>query len=263
MVVYSLPYRQRRRRKIRWLFFLTVFLTGGLLVFLTYLVFQSNFLKVGELTIENNRLTTEDELMPVLSAAVIQKENWRKWFGPERLIFWLGLDSLSISQKIPLVKNVEIKTDIKNRRVIIKISERELAGLWCSLSEECAVFDQTGITFGHAPRAEGNLFLKIKDQEIKTIQLGQPVFDQPTWLAEIQKIIVVLKSNKIDFSEIVVKPHYFKEWEVNLVDGPVLKFSFEQMPSDFEKVITNLRETLDWSKLIYFDFRVPNRVYYQ
>lgn len=256
-------YRKNRRRKIRWLFFLVVFLIGGLAVGSAYFAFQSDFLKVAKITVENNRLTNEHNLLPVLNSAIIQKQSWRKWFGPDRFIFWLGINSLSGLRQTPLVAGVEIKTDVKRREVVITVNERQAAGLWCPLNAECVIFDKVGMAFAYAPRAEGHIFLKISDQEMKAIRPGQPLFEESSWFGEILKIIDVLKLNRIDFGDIVVKPHYLKEWELNLAEGPVLKFSFDQIPYDFGKAITNLQKTLDWSKLIYIDFRVANRIYYQ
>lgn len=261
--VYWSYYRKSRPKKIRWIFWLIFFFINGLLIFAIYLVFWSNFLKVQKLVFENNRFITVNQLMPALTAAIIQKENWRSWLTPERLIFWLGVNQPSISEKLPLVEDVKIKINFKSRHVVVKIQERTFAGLWCSLNKECFVFDQEGVVFSRAPYVEGNIFIKIIDQETKNIRLGQIIFNQFQWLSEIQEITNTLKLNKIDFNEIVIKPYYLKEWEVNLIEGPILKFSFGQKPIDFEKTIVSLRKTLNWPKLIYLDFRVQNRVYYQ
>ena len=71
---------------------------------------------------------------------------------------------------MPGVKSVAIEKDYENRKIVVRISEREPYGIWCDVesglspeSGECRWFDKDGVVFKEALFAKGAMITAVSD----------------------------------------------------------------------------------------------------
>lgn len=236
---------------------------GLVLIGLSYLAVYSDFAKVKEIKVEGARITNEEVLLASLASEIIESDRWRALFGTDNLVFWLGAEPAEILKRMPLLADLKINTDLWQQKIKLEVGERKLEGVWCLAEDGCFVFDKDGIAFRNAPYLEGALILKIIDENKRAIQLGAPLLPDSSWFNNLLTAVKGIKDGELAAAEIKVKSLELREWEVKLPSGLVLKFSLEHVPADLSQVIGNLKNELDFSKLQYVDFRVPNRVYYK
>jgi hypothetical protein len=235
-----------------------------LLIGASYFFLYSGFLKVNEFKVEGTRAVDKNTLFALFASEIIKNQSWRALFGQDNLIFWLGAKSASVKERIPLLAELALRTNIWEQRVEVNARERQFNGIWCfSERRQCFVFDKDGVTFSLAPTAEGALLLKITDESERSINLGQSVLPERGWLAGVFTILEIIKKEGMAIADIRVKELGLREWEIVIAGGPRLIFNFEYMSGNLAEILKNLRGQLNFSKLQYIDLRVPGRIYYK
>jgi len=255
---------KREKKKIRWKLLVILFIVGLLLISFFYFLFYSGFVKVNEFKVEGIRTIDRNILFGLLTAEIIKNQSWRAFFGQDNLIFWLGIKDDLVKEKIPLLADLKLKINFWEQKVEVIVSERQFKGIWCFVkNRQCFIFDKEGVAFSLAPKAEGNLLLKINDENERIINLGQLVLTESGWFKTMFEVIGVFRKENMSIESIWVKDSALREWEIVVAEGPRFIFSFEHMPEDLAEIIKNLKNQLNFSKLYYIDFRIPGRIYYK
>ena len=244
-----------------------------------YLAFAEGALTVAEIRVEGVRLVDHEKVKAALAEAVNRPP--RSWFGSDLTPFWLFLDpSESFLASFPMFRAVEVETDLFARDVVIRADERELYGVWCLIKtaepsgmrdagegigtgEQCYAFDRDGVAFWSAPATQGTLITKVADARSAAFQPGEAVLSDAEWRSRMLETLAILDTLRLTPRLITVREETLREWEVALVEGPTLKFSFTFVPPGLEGALAVLSRRGDFRALTYLDFRVSDRLYYK
>lgn len=255
---------KHQKKKASWRLPIILLIVGLFLIGVSYFLLYSKFMKVNEFKIEGISTIDKNTLFGLLAAEVIRGESWRAFFGQDNLIFWLGVKNDSLKEKIPLLADLKLKTNLWEQRVEISVLERQFKGIWCLVkSQQCFIFDKEGVVFNVAPLAEGNLLLKVNDESNRSINLGQLVLPDFSWFEKMFIVLDMIKKEEMLPADIRIKDINLREWEAAIFNGPRFIFSFESIPENLSEIIKSLKNQLNFSKLYYIDFRIPGRIYYR
>ncbi len=256
--------RQSRRALALWLgvMVLVVMFTTGV----AYLILYSELFKVADFEIEGVRL--ENNKRTVMSALAMQNIHSRAVLGilgDDNTLFWaLGEKDEAVNRHIlPTVGKVQIDVNLLKRSVHIAIEEKQLFGVICASENECYGFDESGFVFARAPRVEGSLIVKIEDPNERPLVLGEMFLSRPHWLRNMFDVLNTVEESGLPLTALVLRDLQLQEWEATLPSGLVLYFDFNNVPEDLNAVLASLGEQVNFSRLKYLDFRVPNRIYYK
>lgn len=254
---------EKKEKKIHWKLPFFLLLLGLIVIGSVHLLIYADFAKVKEVTIEGNRALNRNILLSMLESEIIRSAKWRALLGSGNLAFWLGVNQGGITERLPMLASLKINTDLWQQKVALTVKERKLKGVWCLADKNCFVFDEEGVAYMNSPLVEGSLILKVVDGNERAMSLGQSVLPNQVWFNNFMAVIDVLKGEKGGFREVKIRDLEFQEWEVKLSPGLKLIFSLNNVQPDFKEIIGNLRRQLDFNKLEYIDFRIPNKVYYR
>jgi hypothetical protein len=135
--------------------------------------------------------------------------------------------------------------------------------VWCLAGGDCYAFDREGIAFGRAPETYGTLITKVSDVRTAALAPGEAVLATSEWRARILETLEIIGALHLSPRIITVREEALREWDVALVEGPTLKFSFSFVPERLEDALASLSRRGDFRALTYLDFRVPDRLYYK
>lgn len=248
---------RRRRMILAWsIIIASILVVGGIV----YLTFFSNLVRVKQFTIQGNRVEGSDELQQLL----IKKLDMRGWFrralSSNNILYWVGVGEMRDSG-IPAASMVVVHANILSRTVSVEIKEREFSGVWCATT--CVGFDADGIAYFLAPDVEGQLLLKVQDENGGAVTLGEPVFQDATALKHIFQTLVIMKEGGIAIDKVTIKDVAIREWELQSTKGTIFKFSLDFIPANLKSVLQNIGERAKLENLSYVDMRVENRVYFK
>lgn len=253
--------RSRRRLALKifvWWAVALVVVGGGI-----YALIVTDALAVREIRVEGVRLADHEKMKAVLTETA-GTNALRAWFGSDLLPFWLFLDvPETFLAAYPMFREVDITTDIFSRTITVRASERELYGVWCISGGECYAFDREGIVFGRAPATYGTLVTKVTDARSAPFSFGETVLSDTAWRTHMLTTLKVVRASQLTPKTIVVREPALREWEVTLVEGPVMKFSFTFVPERLDETLSTLSHRVDFRALTYLDFRVQDRLYYK
>ncbi len=251
-----------KRRFYRWAGGLL--LVGGSLIGLVYVLLYASFLKVKTIQISSDLTSLDPDLVTAsLSAQMIGQSRLLAMLGADNILFWwLGKKPTQL-ETIPALADVSVATNLFRREVDIKPAERVLSGILCLPTNDCYGFDGSGVVFSKMPQSQGSLILRIDDQNQRNVSLGSKILPNDQWVNNIFQTLKVLAANNVSIASVGIRPLDLKEWQVDLVAGPIFYFSLNFMPDNLDGILQNLLKRLDLSKLQYLDFRVENRIYYK
>ncbi len=254
----------RTRARKRFVLKLVLWWGAGLVVAggIGYALFTTGALVVQEVKIEGVQLADHGKVrMEIVRAASFPP---RAWLGEHATLFWLFLNpSEEFLSAFPMFREVTVRVDLFSRVVTIRAEERELYGVWCLSGGSCYAFDREGVVFGKAPATSGTLVTKVMDARDGTFSPGNVVLADPLWRERLLGTLEVIHEVRLTPRVIMVREDMLREWEVALVEGPTLKFSFDFIPERLEDALTSLSRRGDFRALTYLDFRVPDRLYYK
>jgi len=237
------------------LIILVLLISGGF-----YLVFRSPFFRVADLQIIGSQ--KDDEIKAELVSTFSKNSRWRTWLGPENLFFW----SFQIIKEIPSslfwLSDISLQEDWSSRKIYIEVQERQPYLIWCLQNNNCYWTDETGIIFARAPQVEGFIIPEIIASSSQSLILGQPFFNKPDLVKNTLEIIKQVKNSLLPASQFFIKDVNLQEITAK-INNLELDFSLRSLPQNFNQLLTNLANRVDFSKLKYIDFRVENRLYYQ
>ena len=235
-----------------------LFLTGAI-----YLVLNLAWLRVAEFTVEGNAEVSHDAVISEVTREMLT-DTWRGWVGPGNILFWMFGNTPTVLQRFPEVKDVKVTSNFFARSVGISAEERAPFAILCeSSSTQCFVMDDEGILFAPAPHTEGTLILKINDMTNRSLLLGTPFLPDVAWSRTMFSVLEALKRNDFVPLDITIDSFSLRTWSVRVIQGPTFVFSLNFAPDNFDSILSNLSEKLDFSKVTTVNFEVPNRIYYQ
>jgi hypothetical protein len=119
---------------------------------------------------------------------LINLESDKKWLlFPQNNFFVANLRKHHLKKVIikhfPEIKTINIVNNWEKDSIngfIVKIQERNKAGIWCNVEKEnnCFYFDETGYLFRKSPESMGPFIINIKNQAVPKIGLGEYVDEE-------------------------------------------------------------------------------------
>lgn len=255
--------KKNRRRFRFWIILGGLFLLISACIGVFYFVLNSPWFGVKNINLPDLPGIARTDLLNGLRTQMLGHKI-RAWLGPENILFWsLGRPPDSVL-KFPALKNINLGTDFWNKSVNVAAEPRKLWGVVCDGTDSsCFGLDENGLVFFRVPSVFGSLILKINDSNGRAFILGQPLFSQPEWFSNFKQTIEIL--NRSGFRVVSVKMGNFslREWTARVIQGPEFYFSLNFTPENFDSILKNLGDKLNFGKTAYVDFRVPNRIYYK
>ncbi len=257
-------YRSGRKKKLKvWILISALSLFLLLLVFLAKVIISWSELNVSSVKFLNQTNVSNSSLMSRLENQMLTNK-LRALLGPGNILFWsLGQKPSSLGS-LPEIKKLNVNADLMGRTVSIEATPRTPFGVICeATSTDCFVFDKSGIIFAPSPDVQGPLILKINDFTSRHLILGEDVLPEANWFNNFLNTVNILKLNNFAISEIDFSDLSLREWQVHFVNAPTFYFSFDFVPDNLGYILSNLSSRMDFSKVSYVDFRVPDRIYYK
>lgn len=257
--------RQKRARKKKIKLLLYCSSGAALAAAIFYFLFFSGYLNIREIVISGIDAPGSDEIRQISSEAVSGK----KYFIPRGniLIFSPGQLTDTIKNQFPILDEVTVEKRLLGK-IIVKVKEREKAGMVCGGPEkaECFYFDGQGVVFEESPEIISVSLLLLKDDSVAGISLPSQKYDKKT--------VEFIRAVKKDFSDkagVGIEYFYFlnssgdiaahsdKNFEIYLASGDhPLEDQARILKSILDGEIKDKISVLD-----YIDLRVENRAYYK
>jgi len=253
-------FNQKSKKKIYRMFFgITILVL--ILVFLLKLIFTLPQVNNVKFVFEN--YSPYNELVATQLKNKMLEEKWRAILGPQNVFFWMfGKHPLQLNT-LPFVKNLSWETNLLKNTVNFNFTLRKAFGVICENDLSCYVFDENGVIFEKAPDVFGSLVLKVNDKTGKKFILGEKILPFEKWIQNFKEIVIFLKNAGFGIKEISFSNINEEIWEVKIGEGPTLIFSFNFVPENLPYIFTNLSSKINYSKVTYIDFSVPQRIYYK
>lgn len=270
---------RKKRRKIKFflvlIFFILAAAVGGMIYFL-----RSPYSQIQKIGVEigSNDSLLEADILKAYKSALNENQSFfsEKVFGKDDIFLSLfsgGAISKFITNSIPQITGVQIKTDLFSREVSIKGIVMSKFGLWCfensqsassteqsSTSPKCFWFDRGGTAFLEGPNTEGQLIYKVIDVYNSPVELGQKILDQSS-MDNITAMFDFLENSGLEYKTLYLSDPKLEEARTNSSITPVIYFSLRNNPTYALKAFLELKSKL--LKAGYVDLRVPNRIYYK
>lgn len=256
--------RKAKKRKFRLYLFTGLGIFAVLLViFFLKLLLSWEGLAVSKISVANPTIVSDASLVSAIKDQMLQNK-LRALFGPTNILFWgLGAKPSSL-ENLPALRSVSISSNLFQKTVSIAAEARKPFGVICeATSTTCFTFDQDGVIFSSSPDVQGPLILKVNDMTGRHLILGESILPEKGWLTNFLSIVDDLKAGNVGVKEIDFNSLSLREWQVVLLRGPVLYFSFDFVPDNFDYVLSNLESRLNFARTSYIDFRVLDRIYYK
>lgn len=215
-----------------------------------------------DVAVSGNNLVSALEIRQALFALRTSKSNVLASLGGDHVLSWLWGREQELD--IPEVRRATVAVDVLKRRMEVTVMERAPAGIFCTKEKICHVFDAEGVMFARAPSATGQLILRITE--------GEQAVEEPSWgerlfgsrdINNFSEVRETLVARGIAVREIRLRAAELNEWETLLADGKTLYFDRDFIPGDFGAVVDAFIAREDFARVRYFDFRVPNKIYFR
>lgn len=266
MKVSSQSYLRQKRAKKKKIRLLLYCSSGAALVAaIFYFIFFSGYLNIREVSVLGIDAPVSDEIKRISSEAI----SGRRFLVPRGniLIFSSGQLVGAIENQFPVLDEVTVEKQLPGK-IIIRVKEREKAGMVCGGEEkaECFYFDGQGVIFKESPEIISASLLLLKDDSVAGISLPSQKYDKKT--------VEFIRAVKKDFTDQVgigveyfhfinssgdIAAHVDKKFEIYLASG-------DHSPEDQARILKSILdgEIKDKiSALDYIDLRVDNRAYYK
>lgn len=257
-------HRKQPKRKLFWVYVGSVASFFFLILGFLYLLSHADWFHVKSISVQGTRLASEERVLSSLEVDGVKDSLWRAWLGPEHILFWFFRNTLVTLSSSPMIKNIVLQTSFIKRSVLIKVEERNIKSVVCKEKNEmCFGMDSSGFVFTKTPNVEGALILKINDGSARPIVMGSFYMKNTDWMKNVIDILSVLKKYKFSPTSVVIDNLDLEEWRAILPSGLQFYFSLRSVPENLEAILKDILERAKLDSLSYFDFRVPNRIYYR
>lgn len=259
---YSVP-KQKPKNRLRF-FLIFLFIVLILISVAIYAVFHADFLKVGEISVEGNRLLESNTVTDAVAEAIANNSRIASILGRNHIWFWVFTPKKLLFSSPTELKSVSIRSGFLNSRVIISVEERSVVHIVCKKEEKaCYGITGDGLVFAQIPEVKGSLILQIEDISSGTIAVGDKYFENEAFLKRVNETTVILESHGFVPALIRVGDHALYEWEAIFPSGVAMYFSGMFVPKNLPLILDELRKNGDITKYRYIDFRVEDKVFYQ
>lgn len=264
-------YNSRKKRKRLWFFLVPTFLVLAIILSVC-LVLKTELLAVDSFIIDDSEFMEKEETLSRVVARSIGKNSFMAFLGPDNLVFWFLLirRDFDYSRELPHVEDLKISIEPRERRVSLKINEREPFGVWCFSDQEdsvehknCYAFDKSGILFAESPEVYGSLILRVNDESKRVPVMGSVALPEEDWFFDIIKTKELIEEAGLSVRVVKINKSYLKEWSVESHHGTELRFSFNFIPNNLPRVLSSFSEEIRIEDVRYVDLRVPGRIYYR
>ncbi len=245
---------RRRLKKVFFFIFLSLALLG-----VVYAVFFSQLFTITVIEVSGNESVSEKLIIESVEA-LFQKTRLSRLMGTKNILSWRNAEFSELSQNFPEVYAVEVRRNLAERKVAIKVSERQKFAIWCE--GDCFWIDNQGVIFVRAPETEGTVIKTIRVNSARRLVLGDRPL-QNGMLENFSKIVKFLDDFGFVTSVLEIEDLSFKEVVAKLVRGPKIYFNLSIDPVFGKPVVESLRKNGEWEKIEYLDLRVDGRAYYK
>ena len=221
---------------------------GGLYALIFSQIFQV------KVQISGLKRLTEDRFFHDFATAVFQNR-FKGFLGLNNYFTWPS----RVKLKDPLVASVDIDKRLLEKKILVKVEERQSYGIWCVSLSECYWFDKEGVLFEEAPVSEGHLILRIDSDVKKMPILGEPAVSA-AFYANMDKIFKFFSKAGLPIDSYVLK-NDLQEFRAQVKDSPEIRFSLRFDVQNSLDALGLLIQKGDWKKAHYIDLTVENRVY--
>lgn len=244
----------KKRRAFRIKIYLTFLLLALLLLGIFYLAAYSSLFKIKEISIENNKFLTNEEVLMSLKQKVLSTP-FGGQAGFENLLAW---PSGEVIISNPAVLNVNIEKEWLKRIIKVEVNERERFAIWCnSQANTCYWIDKQGFVFADAPVTEGSLVFTIFDTSDSNLFMGSRV-EEDRFAGNLISILENFYKTGFEVKKITFNRE-LEEIHIETIGGPVFRFSTR---FDSSKNIDLIKD-LDLKNTEYVDLTVENKVFYK
>ncbi len=234
---------------------MVVFSLSVIVIFLVYALFFSGWFLIKGIELSGNQEVDEEEI--------------RKTVGQFSNILFSSSKEIedSLKKNFPIIGRADVSKNFFNKRLSVRIDEREAAGIWCRhLEDQCFYFDKDGFLFKPAARFSGEAFLTIEDGRGKVLDLAG-ILDEKELIEKMNSAKRILDELKfIAYSNFFLAPGSFEFW-IKTKEGWYVYLDKESdIPTQLVALKKFLEEKLPVSRrqnLQYIDLRVNNRIYYK
>lgn len=258
---------KRKRRKVR-IAFLIVSSLVGLIIFVFYVLFFSEWFLIKEVEISGYEETSESDIRNLVDD-YLNKRYLLDYIKPFSNILFASSDNIghSIKQNFPIIESADVSKHLFGKNLTIEINEREAIGIWCkNESNKCFYFDKEGVMFKPALRFSGEIFLTIEDNRGRDFNLADS-FDDKELFEKVNLTRSILDELKfIGYSNFFLPKGSFEFW-IKIKEGWHIYLDKE---SDISIQLVSLKKLLEEKlpesrrqTLEYIDLRVNNRIYYK
>ena len=191
-----------------------------------------------------------------------------------------------ILNNFPKIKEVTLTKKFRENTLLINITEREPAAIWCRVvpesvlvssssagrllnqtprAENCFFADAGGFIFGEAPILSGGAVPTVYEQTASAINIKDKVSNQKTleFILAAKKELAAVNLNLTDF---VIKSQSLGDLEILTPEGWIIYLDISNSPaSQINALKRVLEEEIkeNRNRLEYIDLRVTDRAYYK
>lgn len=230
---------------------------------LAYFLLFSAYFAIKNIEIEGLKSVSDSEVRSELETILEQKGYFSHAYAN---YFTLRISNLSeiLLEEFPKIQNAAIDK-IYPDTLRVKISEREIVGVWCRAKENgCFYIDKEGVVFETAPKSYGSIVFLVTDKRDTDSGLGKAVLNREDIL-KFEKITGLLSRNfPFGVREFVINENgkieisTSENWKLLLGDDGDIKNQFSNLKYVLDEEIREKRLNLE-----YVDLRLGNRIYYK
>lgn len=270
--------REAARRRVFLLLFwgVGVLAGAGVLAGIGAWVSFQPAMRIAEVRVEGNKVVSapviREDILTVLDGTYLGIFNKAHAFTyPRREI------QRTILAHFPRVREISVHRDSLTA-LVVSVSERAPAGLWCenfrqpaqfNSADKCFFFDASGFLYAPAPYFTGHVYFTMFSarEDSPLVRLGEYVLP-PKLFARVQKLREALTALGLEPVLLRVEPH--GDFAFLLPNAVELRFNQEQ---DFSAVVHNLVSafgadslskqdlTVASSSIAYVDLRFGNKIF--
>lgn len=263
-----------KRRKRKFKIFLIIFVIFFLFCLIYWFIFLSNFFQIKEIKIINYKEELKQELIKEINQ-YFQERN--KKFVPlsifkifsevqdnYRNMLLFSREGLNkyLKNKHPEFKEIKSGLVISRQILNVEINLRKIEYLFCQTENFCYLVDNSGVVFDVAPAVSGSLIKKIIDPNLKDLKLGTTLFNKEFWQKiERYYLLTNKKDSPIQINSIILDSQDLSSIKIKTPEKWFLYLNLKENPEYILKIISQIKEEKDLSKIEYIDCRFLPKIY--
>lgn len=253
--------REKRKRRIFrniiFIFLGVLFLVDGF----GYLLLRTRFFRTSDIQVVGNKEISSEDVLAAVRAQIFGDNYLKYVFGFGHLMIWPDRFD-NVNKLIPKIKTVEVEKSYLDRKIVLKVKERESYGVWCmeQEAEKCFAFDEEGVIFSRGMPSEGSLIHNVRDYSERNLGILLRVLPGEKF-GYLKEVFDVVESAGLNYKYFEIQDLKKEEVEVVSSAGPTVYFSLRFSPLFALTALRGIGTNI--SKLQYIDFRVENKAYYK